>query len=72
MLLENNKRWANAKLAEDPHHFDNLSQKPKYLFFGCSISRVPAYDMLGLRYVKTYGKNIFILRKLIFYKVPGK
>ena len=51
LLLENNKKWAQAKLVEDPHHFDNIRQKPKYLFFGCSNSRVPAYDMLGLRYV---------------------
>lgn len=49
-ILLNNKNWINKKLAVDPQYFENLSkpQTPKYLYFGCSDSRVPANEILGL------------------------
>lgn len=49
-ILLNNKNWINRKLAVDPQYFENLSkpQTPKYLYFGCSDSRVPANEILGL------------------------
>lgn len=49
-LFENNRQWAQAQLDKDPAFFDRLSalQNPKYLWIGCSDSRVPANQILGL------------------------
>jgi len=50
-LFENNRKWAKAKVAEDPQFFSSLVkiQKPKYLWIGCSDSRVPANEIVGLK-----------------------
>jgi carbonic anhydrase len=42
-LLKNNRLWAEEKLKTDPEYFGELSkpQKPKFLFIGCSDSRIP-------------------------------
>ncbi|MBB5352110.1 carbonic anhydrase [Haloferula luteola] len=50
VLLENNKSWAAAKVAEDPGFFTRLAeqQAPEYLWIGCSDSRVPANQITGL------------------------
>ncbi len=50
-LLDNNRRWAEGKLAEDVDYFNRLQhiQKPRYLWIGCSDSRVPANTIVGLR-----------------------
>jgi len=49
-LLERNKAWAERVRAEDPAFFKNLStqQAPKFLWIGCSDSRVPANQIMGL------------------------
>ena len=49
-LLRNNHEWAEQVRREDPHFFKRLSQQqaPKYLWIGCSDSRVPANQILGL------------------------
>jgi carbonic anhydrase len=49
-LFENNRRWVEDRLAGDPLYFKKLSsiQRPKYLWIGCSDSRVPANQILGL------------------------
>jgi len=49
-LLENNRRWAEAMRAQDPDFFKRLSrqQAPKHLWIGCSDSRVPANQIVGL------------------------
>ncbi len=48
-LLENNRKWAEAKVARDPDYFHDLSMvAPEYLWIGCSDSRVPANELLGL------------------------
>jgi carbonic anhydrase len=49
-LLENNRRWAATRLAEDPEFFSRLvnQQSPEYLWIGCSDSRVPANQITGL------------------------
>jgi carbonic anhydrase len=49
-LLESNRRWSEAIRAQDPNFFERLSkqQTPKYLWIGCSDSRVPANQILGL------------------------
>ena len=41
-LIKNNKKWASEKLQVDPAYFEDLAmpQKPKFLFIGCSDSRV--------------------------------
>jgi len=49
-LFENNKRWANGIKEKDPDFFTKLSkhQNPEYLWIGCSDSRVPANEIVGL------------------------
>ena len=49
-LLESNRRWSEAIRAEDPGFFERLSkqQAPQYLWIGCSDSRVPANQILGI------------------------
>mgnify|MGYP000285967929 CR=1 FL=1 len=49
-LFENNQAWAEKKLKNDPEIFNRLSQKqtPKYLWIGCSDSRVSPTEILGL------------------------
>jgi carbonic anhydrase len=49
-LFANNKAWADAQVAADPNYFKRLAsgQTPKYLWIGCSDSRVPANQILGL------------------------
>lgn len=49
-LFENNLAWSEAIKKEDPTFFSKLSQQqsPEYLWIGCSDSRVPANQLLGL------------------------
>ncbi len=49
-LLEGNRAWARKIKEQDPDFFQALSQQqsPKYLWVGCSDSRVPANDIVGL------------------------
>ena len=49
-LLDRNVLWAQRKRDEDPTFFVRLSglQTPKYLWIGCSDSRVTANDVLDL------------------------
>jgi carbonic anhydrase len=49
-LKSNNRRWAAYKVAVDPGFFRRLEgqQAPEYLWIGCSDSRVPANDIVGL------------------------
>ena len=49
-LFENNKAWAEGIRQRDPDFFLKLSaqQSPGYLWIGCSDSRVPANDIVGL------------------------
>lgn len=49
-LLRTNREWAESIEREDPGFFDRLSkqQSPEYLWIGCSDSRVPANQILGL------------------------
>jgi len=45
-----NRAWAAAKVAADPDFFKRLEaqQAPEYLWIGCSDSRVPANEIVGL------------------------
>ncbi|MDQ6940666.1 MAG: carbonate dehydratase [Verrucomicrobiota bacterium] len=49
-LFQNNKAWAARIRQQDPNFFVDLSkqQAPKYLWIGCSDSRVPANQIVGL------------------------
>ena len=49
-LFANNRRWSDAVKKRDPGFFDRLArqQAPRYLWIGCSDSRVPANEIVGL------------------------
>lgn len=49
-LLANNQAWAKRMLEQDPTFFNNLvaQQSPEYLWIGCSDSRVPANQVVGM------------------------
>ncbi len=49
-LFASNRRWAAENTARDPGFFTRLlaQQTPQYLWIGCSDSRVPANEILGL------------------------
>ena len=49
-LFEKNVAWAEAVKKNDPTFFEQLSkqQAPEYLWIGCSDSRVPANEIVGL------------------------
>ena len=49
-IFANNKKWVEGKLAGDKDYFEKLAreQTPDYLYIGCSDSRVPASEIMGL------------------------
>lgn len=49
-LFENNRKWVADMKARDVNFFEKLSkdQTPDYLYIGCSDSRVPANEIMGL------------------------
>ena len=49
-LFDNNRAWSKAMTRQDAAFFKRLSdqQAPKYLWIGCSDSRVPANEIVGL------------------------
>lgn len=49
-LFENNRKWADQITQSDPTFFQKLSrqQSPEFLWIGCSDSRVPANQIVGL------------------------
>ncbi|EFO81238.1 Carbonate dehydratase [Oscillochloris trichoides DG-6] len=50
-LLYKNREWAAQMTAEDPDFFQRLikQQSPAYLWIGCSDSRVPSTQLVGLQ-----------------------
>jgi carbonic anhydrase len=60
-LLLENKAWASEKITDDPEYFSRLSklQTPKFLWIGCSDSRVPANEITG-----TQPGEIFVHRNV--------
>ncbi|AYA36868.1 carbonic anhydrase [Hymenobacter oligotrophus] len=66
-ILDGNRRWVEARLAEDPEYFHKLSQgqKPRYLFIGCSDSRVPGSAITG-----TMPGEMFTHRNIANLVVP--
>ena len=49
-LFANNRAWAARQVAREPDFFARLvsQQAPEYLWIGCSDSRVPANEIVGL------------------------
>jgi carbonic anhydrase len=49
-LIDKNRAWSAAKTQVDPEFFRRLAsqQSPEYLWIGCSDSRVPANEIVGL------------------------
>ena len=49
-LFDQNAAWAAEISKRDPEFFQKLSrqQSPEYLWIGCSDSRVPANEIIGL------------------------
>ncbi|MBF0573806.1 MAG: carbonate dehydratase [Desulfamplus sp.] len=49
-LFDNNQNWVSKIIRSDPQFFQKLSQQqsPKFLWIGCSDSRVPANEIVGL------------------------
>lgn len=49
-LLESNREWAEKISQNDPQFFEKLAQQqaPEYLWIGCSDSRVPANEIVGM------------------------
>src|SRR3989338_403173 len=49
-LFDNNRAWSKQMTQQDAAFFRRLSeqQAPKYLWIGCSDSRVPANEIVGL------------------------
>jgi len=49
-LLENNRAWSEGLKSRNPGFFDAIAeqQSPRYLWIGCSDSRVPATQLVGL------------------------
>ena len=49
-MFANNRAWAAEMIRRDPEFFERLShqQAPRYLWIGCSDSRVPANQIVGL------------------------
>lgn len=60
-LIKNNKKWAASELSTDPNYFNRLVniQTPKFLWIGCSDSRVPPDKI-----TQTQPGEIFIHRNV--------
>lgn len=50
LLFDNNRKWAAQISRSDPSFFSTLArqQNPEFLWIGCSDSRVPANQIIGL------------------------
>ncbi|MCP5027115.1 MAG: carbonate dehydratase [Actinomycetia bacterium] len=67
-LLEANRVWAAAMAEQDPDYFARLAsqQSPHYLWIGCSDSRVPANQIVGLP-----PGEVFVHRNIANLVVPS-
>src|SRR3954447_11481354 len=67
-LKANNRAWAARKVAADADFFKRLEgqQAPQYLWIGCSDSRVPANEIVGLD-----PGELFVHRNVANIVTPG-
>ncbi|MGH7701026.1 MAG: carbonic anhydrase, partial [Gemmatimonadales bacterium] len=67
-LFENNRRWAAEMTGRDPEFFRRLAgiQSPRYVWIGCSDSRVPANTIVGL-----LPGEVFVHRNIANLVTPG-
>ena len=67
-LFDQNKQWAEKVKETDPDFFHKLSkqQNPEYLWIGCSDSRVPSNQIVGL-----LPGEIFVHRNIANVVVPS-
>jgi carbonic anhydrase len=67
-LFDNNRKWSEGIRRRDPGFFDRLSrqQAPKYLWIGCSDSRVPANEIVGM-----LPGELFVHRNVANVVVPS-
>ena len=67
-LFVNNREWADRMSKERPGFFQKLAkqQSPKYLWIGCSDSRVPANEIVGLD-----PGEVFVHRNVANVVVPS-
>jgi len=67
-LFEQNRAWAESRRDADPQFFERLCkiQQPKYLWIGCSDSRVPANQIVGLE-----PGELFVHRNVANIVLPG-
>ncbi len=67
-LLEQNRAWASRHTSADPRFFAKLTeiQRPDYLWIGCSDSRVPANEIVGLA-----PGELFVHRNVANIVEPG-
>ena len=68
LLLEKNKRWSDSVKEREPDFFTELAkqQSPAYLWIGCSDSRVPANEIMGLD-----PGEVFVHRNVANLAVPA-
>jgi carbonic anhydrase len=66
-LIENNRKWVEEKLGEDPEFFKKLAdgQQPPVLWIGCADSRVPANEIIGAQ-----PGEVFVHRNIANMVVP--
>lgn len=66
-LLRNNRLWVERQRARDPEYFERLAkgQTPRFLFIGCSDSRVPANEITD-----TGPGEMFVVRNVANQVVP--
>ena len=66
-LIENNRKWVEQKLGEDPEFFQKLAdgQQPPVLWIGCADSRVPANEIIGAQ-----PGEVFVHRNIANMVVP--
>lgn len=67
-IFENNRSWIASKTGNDPEFFEKLArdQHPDYLYIGCSDSRVPANEIMGLE-----AGEVFVHRNVANLVVNG-
>lgn len=67
-VIKRNVEWAAERIAQDPDYFKRLTdiQRPRYLWIGCSDSRVPANVIAGLE-----PGEVFVHRNVANLLHPG-